>query len=540
MRIRISILALVVLAALAPRAAAQNGNTVPRELLQVLLFHGRPDASVVVGRLPESVPAGLLPAGARVVGGQTYGPLSTVILIVPQPPAEVISGWRARLQAAGWRDSHDPAMEAPRDRPGLAMCGADRALLGAVATPRPQGGSEVYLMTGRGEEPGMPCSGTHRPTTADLPFPALHAPEGMRSGSSSSSRSPEEGYDEWRLFTDRAPAELAEHFAAQLRQAGWRTSAPRSDAGGAVTWAELRDARGKSWHALVAVMPAAAGERSAVVRVVGNAYEQIPPRLEEWTPVPRSSGGPVPLELARTLLYRPGGEAPERPTLVVGRLPDELAPVPLPPGATAVGGAVYREKAVGVVFAPGVSQPLFEYWPLLERAGWRKRHWKSLVASEATEDPAEYCDPNGRHFFVYPIPVRGGGAYLRMEAQNPAGMCIPDAEDAGSALPVPLLRAPEGVRMRGGMGGGSPDEWSAHGRLETALSPAAVVEHYAGLLRQAGWTILPPAADEGRATATAELRDAQGRSWHALIAVVALSPTERDVLMRVVRPRGDQ
>jgi hypothetical protein len=34
-----------------------------------------------------------------------------------------------------------------------------------------------------------------------------------------------------------------------------------------------------------------------------------------------------------------------------------------------------------------------------------------------------------------------------------------------------------------------------------------------------------------------ELRDARGTTWHALVAVSALSPTERDVMVRVVRPQ---
>ena len=47
--------------------------------------------------------------------------------------------------------------------------------------------------------------------------------------------------------------------------------------------------------------------------------------------------------------------------------------------------------------------------------------------------------------------------------------------------------------------------------------------------------VLPAATDASTATLAAELRDARGRTWHALLAAAALSATERDVLVRVVR-----
>jgi hypothetical protein len=48
---------------------------------------------------------------------------------------------------------------------------------------------------------------------------------------------------------------------------------PRVDAGGATAWAEMRDAGGKRWRALVAALPVAAGEGFYLVRVVGASTE---------------------------------------------------------------------------------------------------------------------------------------------------------------------------------------------------------------------------------------------------------------------------
>ena len=345
---------------------------------------------------------------------------------------------------------------------------------------------------------------------------------------------------EGRIRTTLSTGEVAAHFVAQLRQAGWSAADPRADAGAAAAWAELRDARGKAWRALVAVLPVAEGEHLFVVRVVGVSGEPRGPAVE-LVPVAHAAGPPVPGALVRALLAQPSGRGyEERPTLVSGRLPPELVGTPLPAGARVVGGAVYPDHVEGVAFVPGAPPlSLAAYAQLLRRAGWHPGHRWALVSRDATDDTPEFCDANGRVVFISSVPVRGGGSYLKLRSQGPAALCTPGALDAQAELPLPQLRASEGAEVRGGTGGygGTPFEGQSYGRLETALSPAAVVEHYAGLLRQAGWTVAPPVAGEGTATATGELRDARGTRWHALIASAALSPTERDVMVRVVRPQ---
>lgn len=538
MRIRIALLPFLALGTAAVPCAAQGGgNDVPRELVQALLvpvaLRGQPDPGIAVGRLPEAVPAGLLPPEARVVGGVG----GSAVFTLAQAPEEAIAGWRARLERAGWRLIDHPT---PQSTPtAFGLCGPDRMLLAAWASPRPQGGSEVQVRVGRGEGPYFPCSGARRPTLQDVPFPSLRAPEGAQVRSRGSSASADYHDDGGWIRTTRSPGEVAAELVAQLRQAGWRASDPRADAGGATAWAELRDARGKEWRALVAVLPVAEGEQSFVVRVVGASVE---PRYSpmELAPVAHAAGPPVPGELVRALLAMPSGQGYEvRPTLVAGSLPAELAGTPLPPGARVVGGVVYADHVEGVAFVPGDPPSFAGYTQVLRRAGWHPRRLWVLVARDATGDTPEFCDANGRTVNVSIMPVRDGGSYLKLRTLGPAGFCTLRGAGAQDESPLPLLRAPEGAEMRNGSGGsgGSPFDEDTYGRLETALSPAALAEHYAGLLRQAGWTVAPTVAGEGTATAMGELRDARGNSWHALIAVSALSPTEREVMVRVVRPQ---
>jgi hypothetical protein len=368
-----------------------------------------------------------------------------------------------------------------------------------------------------------------------VPFPELRAPEGLERTAFSSSGGAQERQHDIQFRSAQAPAELAAFYAAQLRQAGWNVTAPRADAGGATAWGELRDARGRQWHALVAVLPVGADERDVVVRVVTASFE--PPARLELDPVARAAGAPVPRELARTLLTRPGPNGVvEQPELVVGRLPGALASVPLPSGARVVGGADYGSGVEGVVEVPSdLRQALAGYAAALEHAGWRPQRWLAFAPRDAAP-LTEYCAPDGQSVFVWGTPLRNSGGYVKLRADGP-GRCT--GSTSLEDTPLPVLGTPEGAELRwdGGGGGGSQYEWDSRIRLVTTLAPAALVAHYAALLRQAGWSILPPAVGEDAATATGELRDAQGHTWHALLAVVALAPGERDVLVRVARPQ---
>ena len=133
-------------------------------------------------------------------------------------------------------------------------------------------------------------------------------------------------------------------------------------------------------------------------------------------------------------------------------------------------------------------------------------------------------------------PLRDGGSYVRLDVVG--GTCTRERAEALAEIPLPPLTLPQGVQLlAGGGGGGSDYDRDVTARLGTRLAPAVLVDHYAALRRRAGWTVRPTASDESGATASAELRDARGVTWHGLIASLALSPTEREVLVRVVRPQ---
>ncbi len=543
MRGRIAVLPLLALGLFAPAAPAQGGgNEVPRELVQALLFpfaiRGRAEPAIFVGRLPAGIPAALVPADARPVGGVGSAEGGQGVVVVPRPPVEAIAAYRAQLERGGWHPCDNPSMQVPADIPALALCGPGSAFLAASATARAEGGSELRVFSGKLESLVLsPRAGERQPLLEDVPFPELTLPEGANFQVSSSSATADYHDRDWWVESAVAPAEIAAHLLAGLRGAGWTAAAPHADEDAATGWATLRDARGKEWRALVTVIPISNSMRGVAVRVVGATAATPPSPHVEVDPMSRATGEPVPVELAAALLVHGYGE---RPTLVSGRFPRELEGAPVPAGGRVVGGVSYREQATGVVFVPGHDAPdvLAGYAETLRRAGWiaKALGGQPYFGTPATSISSEFCTPDERAVTASAIPLRDGGSYVSLDVH--AGVCTRERAEASAEIPLPPLTLPQGVQqLAGGWGGGSSYGRDVAARLDTRLAPAALVDYYAALLRQAGWTVRPTAGDESGATASAELRDARGVTWHGLIASLALSPTEREVLVSVVRPQ---
>ena len=88
---------------------------------------------------------------------------------------------------------------------------------------------------------------------------------------------------------------------------------------------------------------------------------------------------------------------------------------------------------------------------------------------------------------------------------------------------MPSLRAPAGAGGNYSTGStGGRGTRTATTRLRTTLEPAQVVSHYAAQLREAGWTLRPPLADDITAVQSGQYSDAEGRLWHGSLFALAL------------------
>ncbi|HEX6747616.1 MAG TPA: hypothetical protein VF092_10035 [Longimicrobium sp.] len=249
-----------------PPAAAQN--SIPAELATALVAMptGSTPEQIVVGRIPNGFPAGVAPAGGRVLGGIARDTSSAVAAFaVPQAPAEATAALRQALAEGGWSSPGDPRPQRgfidpnPMRNMGFLCRGAE--MLSTAAAPAPGGGAYVRLDYSRARRMS-PCAmmraarpGGMAPWDS-VPIPALTAPEGAtalatgsgvlpasfgRSGASASTR----------LRTDQSAAALVQHYAAQLRAAGW-TPAPAAASPTVVAQAfRMRGEDGKEWFGVL-------------------------------------------------------------------------------------------------------------------------------------------------------------------------------------------------------------------------------------------------------------------------------------------------
>ena len=118
-------------------------------------------------------------------------------------------------------------------------------------------------------------------------------------------------------------------------------------------------------------------------------------------------------------------------------------------------------------------------------------------------------------------------------------------------IPLPLLSAPEGARTISGdeRASGSMDSdgegatRATYTTLETRLSPAEILAHYARLLQAAGWTYSPPVTTGVSALQVLDMKDTRGRALRGILTATVRpaaggAANERDVGLRVVRSRS--
>lgn len=301
-----SLLALLLAAPLAaqpPGAASRPpSDSVPRELVLALL---QGSDGLRVGEPAGDLPRALLPPNGIVLGSVEYTGTSTTLVVTMQPEHEAIAAHEERARAAGWTPPSPAAMGTPYGEAGLrgfvpsgygargmvavgpgAMYGMGRgttptttsaplcngnAMLVASSSPWSGGRTLLRLqsMSAADYSPCRPRMPEGRPETLvrhvtvyDSIIPTLQPPSRAQvqpSGSSS-------GMSEWgvqvRIETAMSVADLLAHYAGEMAREGWTTvgAAAVAEAAAVQQWRKV-DARGRAWHATIAMTGRPDGRR---------------------------------------------------------------------------------------------------------------------------------------------------------------------------------------------------------------------------------------------------------------------------------------
>jgi hypothetical protein len=293
------------------RAATSDTAPVPRELATALLTGFSPgqqaQPQLVVGRLPAGLPADVVPAGARALGGLAFpeGPPgmparrgSMAVVVLPRSPAEAPTAVEQHFERAGWRApermrDQGGFMPGPVSRP-ITVC-RDSAFISAVVTPRAAGGAYLHVHFA-GDAQFTPCrpeaAVRMRPAYDDFPpFPVLHAPLGAQTVGSGGGAGSDAREMSTRLRVALAPAELVTHYGAQLQHAGWKLGPRVGTEGVAIQIASLvqpvqpRDSarvgaagteQARTWYGvLTSVALPGSNERDVTFRVM-RPVRQVP------------------------------------------------------------------------------------------------------------------------------------------------------------------------------------------------------------------------------------------------------------------------
>src|SRR5690606_25169492 len=102
--------------------------------------------------------------------------------------------------------------------------------------------------------------------------------------------------------------------------------------------------------------------------------------------------------------------------------------------------------------------------------------------------------------------------------------------------PLPVLRAPEEARQGRSGGGGGYDEWDSHVELRTAMTPGALVGHYAAQFLEQGWQPATQTLGDDVAIHVFRRTVEDGGTWQAVLYVTLLPDGRRDLYVRATRP----
>lgn len=238
-----------------------------------------------VGQVGERFPVELLPAGSEILGSVSSAQGSMTIVRVLQPPRAALSALEDRLTAGGWsRPAPPPSGEyrnvfEPSEQRTIGgysrqgFCKGQEGLMPFSVRPPGRTGREAPALPGarpatlqatllriQHTPPGESSMCSPRPLrmaiAAYLPELTLRAPIGMEVDARGSSYSNDSQGSEATITGALNAAEIAAHYGAQIREAGWELVGESADTlAASQTW-RIQNQNGR-WRAVFSVIAVA-------------------------------------------------------------------------------------------------------------------------------------------------------------------------------------------------------------------------------------------------------------------------------------------
>ncbi|MGH7679253.1 MAG: hypothetical protein ACRENU_12350 [Gemmatimonadaceae bacterium] len=269
----------------------------------------------------------------------------------------------------------------------------------------------------------------------------------------------------------------------------------------------------------------------------------------------------VPMELARVLVTFGEIGVEREAEIVVGRVAGAGHAALIPRGARVLGGVIYSTRRFprAVTYLTMTESPdsaLVVLGKALEVAGYKaaptfediRGERGGFVSSSSSGALSlgrgmgsiiNYCgDSSSVTAAVTDGDNRGSLARITSGSVRNS-MCDPQMRSRmqmGSRMDeieMPTLRPPAGATggPQGSSGGG--DSRSTYARLQSSLSAAEMIDHFAPQLREQGWTLVNRATDGDLSVQTARRANKDGEAIHLSLAAVRYGQREQEVTLRV-------
>jgi hypothetical protein len=263
----------------------------------------------------------------------------------------------------------------------------------------------------------------------------------------------------------------------------------------------------------------------------------------------------VPRELASALIAFSDYSA-ARPLIIVGRVPANHLAALVPRGASVLGGTISPERrgdggrTTTILAMPETPDSAIALLlAQFARTGWSPAPMPDYGARGGFAlGPAmegrqfNYCSDSSS---VFGSVVEGANrsSVIRLMTTGTLRntLCDPDGRafmrDRMEIIVLPTLRPPPGT-TGGSMGscGGGGDSREANARLESSMSAATMIAHFAPQLQQQGWTLGNRVSDDNLTVLTARKTDDKGEPMFLTLTDSRFTARDHELVLRVSIP----